>query len=247
MKGLIAALGPNAPATLRAIAVLADLRHGEGDLATASRLYERRMHGLRAERGDNDADTLAAVHNLAHIRQQTNDYAGALPLMREVLDGSERALGAGAPSTLRHATNVAWLLQRTGDVAEAVDMYRKALAGLRGVKRGDRDKEYVNDIMNTATGLVNTLTNARRMSEAQAVIDSGVLEKEMEKYQGEYAARLNDKDVSGTGYKKRKKKGRKKKKKGPQTKEEKEQDDGIKVRTWTREEEPGMQQVDVEI
>ena len=29
--------------------------------------------------------------------------------------------------------------------------------------------------------------------------------------------------------------------------DEKEEDDGIKVRTWTREEKPGMQQVNVEI
>ena len=106
--------------------------------------------------------------------------------------------------------------------------------------------------MNTATGLVNTLTNARRMSEAQAVIDSGVLAHEMDKYKGEFAQRMDDKDVSGTGYKRKKDGGRKKKKKGanaeagPQTKEEKEEDDGIKVRTWTREEKPGMKQADVE-
>ena len=100
---------------------------------------------------------------------------------------------------------------------------------------------------NCATGLVNTLTNARRMAEAQAVLDSGVLAKEVDKYHGEYAQRMDDKDLSGTGYKKRKKQ-RKKKKAGEEGEEdEDEDDDGIKVLTWTREEKPGMRQTEVEI
>ena len=106
---------------------------------------------------------------------------------------------------------------------------------------------------NCATGLVNTLTNARRMAEAQAVLDSGVLEAEMDKYHGEYARPLqDDKDLGGTGYKRKKSKTKTKTTKkeegrGKKEDEESEVDDDIQVRSWTREEEPGMRPINVEI
>jgi hypothetical protein len=81
------------PLTPAAMFNLADLRHSQGKLDDAQKLYEMALNRRRRLLGDAHADTIYVMHSLAILLHMQGHADQALPMFREVLAGYRRVFG----------------------------------------------------------------------------------------------------------------------------------------------------------
>jgi tetratricopeptide (TPR) repeat protein len=125
-------LGPEHPDTAASLTSLANLLHGQGDLAGACRLHERALAIFEKALGPEHPKTATGLDNLATLLRDQGDFAGARPLHERALAIREKTLGPELTAT--SLTSLAMLLQDEGDFAGARPLFERAL--------GIREKEF---------------------------------------------------------------------------------------------------------
>jgi tetratricopeptide (TPR) repeat protein len=119
-------LGPEHPDTAASLTSLANLLHGQGDLAGACRLHERALAIFEKALGPEHPKTATGLDNLATLLRDQGDFAGARPLHERALAIREKTLGPELTAT--SLTRLAMLLQDEGDLAGARPLHERALA-----------------------------------------------------------------------------------------------------------------------
>ncbi|MEO1366986.1 MAG: tetratricopeptide repeat protein [Acidobacteriota bacterium] len=124
---LDAALGPQDPDLLPALADVAAQLAVRRDDAAAQRHFERLVALLRLHRPPGDADIVAALGHLALSHDRQGRPAEAIAFYRQALAEADGRPSASSPESATVLNNLATLLLLAGDVAEAEPLYRRAL------------------------------------------------------------------------------------------------------------------------
>jgi non-specific serine/threonine protein kinase/serine/threonine-protein kinase len=163
-------LGGSDPATLRAMANLAGLRHEQGRYAEAAALNEEALRGYAAAGRGSSADALGAMNNLAQTYSRQGRTREALALQERATEGQARVLGSTHPRTLGAMVNLALLREEEGDLAGAQDLLDRACAQWRLVHGDDHPGTLL-----ARHNLANLYMRMRRMGDAEAIF-RGVVE-----------------------------------------------------------------------
>ena len=115
------------PRNADALNNLADLRHSQGDLEEAERLYADALARREAALGAEHPETAASVNNLAVLLLELRRHGEALPLLRRAANIARATAGAAHPHYATALGNLASGLQLLGKAAEARTRFARAL------------------------------------------------------------------------------------------------------------------------
>lgn len=122
-----AALGPEAPATVRTMVPLIDCLRAEGKLQDAVELGQRTAALARRVLGPDDRDTLTALASLANALDYEKKFTLSQPITLQVLAARRRLLGPEHPDTLLAMSNLAFEYEAQGHFQRAEELCRQTL------------------------------------------------------------------------------------------------------------------------
>jgi tetratricopeptide (TPR) repeat protein/predicted Ser/Thr protein kinase len=123
--------GPEHPATLHVVNVLAALFEESGRFAEAEPLLRRNLEACRRALGPEDVTTLAAMDQLGALLRARQRREEAEPLLRTALAARRRVLPTDDPETLRSVRNLCLLMVDENRYVEADTLAQEYEHGIR--------------------------------------------------------------------------------------------------------------------
>jgi Leucine-rich repeat (LRR) protein len=157
--------GPDHPATVTALNLLAQLLHATNRLAEAEPMFRRALKIVEASYGEDHPTVATHLNNLARLMQATSRLAEAEPLMRRALQIDEASYGQDHPTVARDLSNLAQLLQESNRLAEAEPLMRRALQ-IDEASYGQDHPTVARDLGN----LAQLLQESNRLAEAEPLL-----------------------------------------------------------------------------
>jgi serine/threonine protein kinase/tetratricopeptide (TPR) repeat protein len=130
-------LGPQNPATLQSMDLLAKNFERRAQFSKAEQLAQEVLAIRRRVQGPNDKETLASIGNLAGILYDEGRFGEAEKQLREMLEIQRRVLEPGHPDIPKALVNLGLVLGIEGHSAEAEPLFREALAIQRRISGPD--------------------------------------------------------------------------------------------------------------